>query len=426
MRQCLLLWVVGCLFMAAAVRASDVTPYVESLGIPFAGRYGEGEEIYARNVWDLQAFEGRLYIGAGNYDNTGPAPNAGPVPIMAWDPAKEMFIREGVADEEQIDRFEVINGRLYIPGTDPRENWDLGNLYRREPDGRWLKLRTIPRAIHTLALTGHEGRLYAGLGAKHTVSRYVDVKGYGSAVAVSEDAGADWRLLPLGGFRLCAFLHVQGRLYAVDVLPGPGIERWVSKHDRENYYAPVYELDSSKRIFQRRTDLSAERLFPETEDVRVRASVIDRVVMFGTSAVYTGSSGYVPFGLYRADSLSRGSIRVSRIRLPEETRPRDLLERDGTLFVLLDRPAANGGVQIHVLAGRDPEQWSEVLHFSAPTFARSFELLDGNFYFGLGCKVKHPSKWRQEELHPATGKLLRVKGKHARFPPEKTPPDDLE
>lgn len=418
MRQYLPFWLIACLFMAGAVRASDVTPYVESLGIPFAERYQGGEEIYARNVWDLQAFEGRLYIGAGNYNNKGPASNAGPVPIMAWDPPKGRFVREGVADEEQIDRFEVIRGKLYIPGTDPRESWDFGNLYRREQNGRWLKLRTIPRAIHTLALTGHDGRLYAGISAKATVPWYVEFKGYGSAIAVSEDGGADWRFLPLGGFRLSAFLHVRGRLYAVDVLPGPGLERWVSEHARENYYAPVYELDPSKGGFQRRIDLSVERLFPETEDVRGRASVVDRVVTFGDSAVYTGSGGHGPFGLYRADSLSRGSIRVSRIRLPDKTRPRDLLERKGTLFILLERPAANNVFQISVLASRDLVQWSEVLHFSAPTFARSFELLDGDFYFGLGCEVKNPSKWRQEDLHPATGKLLRIKGKHARLPPK--------
>jgi len=64
MRWYLLFWLIICLFMPEAVRASDVTPYVESLGIPFAGGYRGGEEIYARNVWDLQSFEGRLYIGA--------------------------------------------------------------------------------------------------------------------------------------------------------------------------------------------------------------------------------------------------------------------------------------------------------------------------------------------------------------------------
>ncbi len=61
MKRYLLFCLITCWFMVAVVRSSDVTPYVESFEIPFAERYRGGEEIYARNVWDLQAFEGRLY-----------------------------------------------------------------------------------------------------------------------------------------------------------------------------------------------------------------------------------------------------------------------------------------------------------------------------------------------------------------------------
>lgn len=72
------------LLAASPVHPSDVTMHVESLDIPFAVRYPAGADIYARNVWDLQAFKGRIYVGGGNWDNKGPAPNAGPVPILAW------------------------------------------------------------------------------------------------------------------------------------------------------------------------------------------------------------------------------------------------------------------------------------------------------------------------------------------------------
>jgi hypothetical protein len=277
-RIVLFLWLTVCLLLPVTARAADVTLYVESLGIPFAKRYPDGDTIFARNVWDLQAFAGRLYIGAGNWDNRGPAPNAGPVPIVTWDPQEKRFVREGIADEEAIERFEVINGRLYIPGTDPRGGWDFGNLYRREADGHWTKFRTIPHAIHTFALTGYDGRLYAGLGAEDTVPWYTDFKRYGSAIAVSKDDGASWRFLPLGGYRLHAFLHVRHRLYGVEVLPGPGLARWLASHGRNAFYAPVYELDSSQGNFERRPDLNAERLFPETDEVSGHASVVDRVL----------------------------------------------------------------------------------------------------------------------------------------------------
>jgi hypothetical protein len=42
--------------------------------------------------------------------------------------------------------------------------------------------------------------------------------------------------------------------------------------------------------------------------------------------------------------------------------------------------------------------WNEVLCFSAPTFGWSFEIPNGDFYFGLGCEVDDPGNWKQEEL----------------------------
>ena len=404
--------VIWVLISASAVQPADVTTHVEFLGIPFSGRYSSGQDIYARNVWDLQAFKGRIYVGGGNWDNKGPAPNAGPVPILAWDSKTETIVCEGQVDDEEISRFEVIAGKLYIPGADARQSWDFGNLYCREPDGRWQKRRTIPRAIHVFALTGYKGLLYAGLKATDTVPWYVDFKGYGAAVAVSENGGRSWDFLPIGGFAVFDFLRVDGCLYAMDLTTGPGLKKWVSKQGRKNYYAPVYALDTLKGRFVRRPDLDAAHLFPNTHEAPERACGVHRPVLFGQSALYIGVSGNGPFGLYRAKSLREGEIRTARIPLPQGTIPRDLLVRKNAVFVLLQGPAADkNGVQIRVLASGDLDNWIDLLQLTAPTFARSFELLNGDFYFGLGCKVKFRSEWQQDKLHPETGSLLRVEGR---------------
>ena len=130
------------------------------LGIPLGDRYSRRAWIYARNVWDLQAHEGRLYIGGGNSSNVGPATNAGPVPLVSYDPDTGGFVQESTVDDEQIDRFRVIAGRLHIPGHDPTESWDWGNDYVLGSTG-WEKRRTIPRAIHTYDLALAGGRLFA-------------------------------------------------------------------------------------------------------------------------------------------------------------------------------------------------------------------------------------------------------------------------
>ena len=106
---------------------NDVTADVELLGNPFIDRYAD--RIYARNVWDIQAFNGIVYLGSGNSSNEGPDRNAGPVDVWHFDPDRNAFVNEFTVDEEQIDIFRIIDGKLYIPGHDPLESWQLGNFY---------------------------------------------------------------------------------------------------------------------------------------------------------------------------------------------------------------------------------------------------------------------------------------------------------
>ena len=103
----------------------------------------KAEYAYARNVWDIQVFGDKIYLGHGNSSNRGPARNAGPVKVISYHPRSDRFKKEFTVDEEQIGRYRIIGNQLQIPGHDPRESWDLGNFYRLT-DKRWKKVRTIP------------------------------------------------------------------------------------------------------------------------------------------------------------------------------------------------------------------------------------------------------------------------------------------
>ncbi len=73
----------------------DRTAEVVTLGNPFAERFEASEQRYARNVWVIESFGGKLYFGHGNSSNKGPASNAGQInsegrpgiDIWTWDPA---------------------------------------------------------------------------------------------------------------------------------------------------------------------------------------------------------------------------------------------------------------------------------------------------------------------------------------------------
>lgn len=379
------------------VTSHDVTAQVERLGNPLTQRYPRGEAIYARNVWDLQAFDGRLYLGAGNSSNIGPAQNAGPVPVVAYVPETGRFQREFIVEDEQIDRYYVFDNALYLPGHDPRESWQLGNLYRLQANSKWKKYRTIPGAIHTYALAFQAGVLYAGLG---TGGRG---RGPVSALAMSIDKGKTWTRTILDGYRIHSFLRLSGHLYATDVYSSAD-EAWTA----------TYEIQTPDVLIPR-PDLDKRVLLPDLHARRRRGRVV-KPASWGEKAVYIGAyrhndHQFLPVAVYIASSLRKGAVDIQRLPLPRQQRPWDLLVREGVLYVLLDEKT-DDGYRVRVLASDDGRSWQEMFSFRAASFARSFELLNGDWYFGLGCTVENLRDWQQEELHPDTGTILRVRGKY--------------
>ena len=180
----------------------------------------------------------------------------------------------------------------------------------------------------------------------------------------------------------------------------------------ELVHANVYEFDG-RESFDARTDLDDATIFPDTRLREDESARILRSASFGRTAVYSGGffcNGHaIPFGMFAASSLERDAVDIRRIELPDDAKPWDLMVRNGKVYVLLDSPAEERHL-IRVIASPDLRKWVEVLRFRAPTFARSFELLDGDFYFGLGCEIADPYNWTVEELHADTGEILRIRG----------------
>lgn len=403
-------FVAGCALVPAGRYAvPDVTARLERLGIPLEARYPSDAMVFARNPWSLRAWQGRLYIGCGNAANEGPAQNAGPVPVCCYDPALGTFLTEATLDDEQIDLILTApDGSLVIPGCDPRSGWDLGTLHRRTPGGKWTTLRTIPDGVHTLALAWHEGRLWAGIGRPH-----------GSAVVVSADDGLTWSVAATGRFhRVYGFLAAGGTLCAIERVPGSGRIPLVRPSDPDG---PAWAWECADDTAVPRRDLTARVLFPDVQLHPHATARISRSAATAAGAVYIGATVHNdlharPFGLYVARSLRRDAVDIRAANLQGAGDPWDVISRDGSAWVLAQKPVAHG-FAVTVLESRDLELWTPRFTFRAPALVRSFERLDGDFYFGLGCDVERPASWSPAELAPETGLLLRLRRPTATAPP---------
>lgn len=443
----------------SALASREVRP--EQVGNSAALAYPD--QPYARNIWDMEVYDDRLYFGSGNSANTGPSQNAGPAPVVSFDGSR--FRTEFLTSEEQVAVFREIDGELYIPGHDPRppDGLDLGNYYRYVCATKcdWVKFRNIPQGLHAYDVREYRGALVvSGGSANQPISAWVSRDGgktwdaagllTNSDYATPDNPSGTFSGYAPAGSRLWSLFELGGELYA------SGGAILVPTAGSTLRAATLFRFDADEGGFHPVSVVPAEQaaggrdvfeavnidLFPDFEETgeaevlpelfggmtifipdfsRVpRIGIVQRATNIGESTVYIGATVYndhqwIPFGLYAAT----GPDDIHSIPLPGGYQPYDILPMAGDVYVLTNRRESNGKYQVGVFrsSGDDLREWQLLFTFRAPTFARSFEYYRDSFYFGLGTEVSNPELEGAEaeqvwaaELSSAAGDVLRVRG----------------
>jgi len=366
----------------AATDGNNVTFTVESLGIPLLLRWPA--DPYARNVWDLHLHQNKIHVGCGNSSNNLPSPNAGPVAVAAFDLTTKSWGYQGLAPgwnwipEEQIDRFVVIAGVLLIPGHDPQGLPSFGNFYYRDALDTWHQIGNLPNAVHCYDLLWRPdlGTLFAALGT-----------GTGSlhaSTVISTQNLITWN--PVSSYYLSVpidrtyeFVRIGADDYAVHA--SGALERLVP----------------ASGVFVAAGSLQAN-LFPPGVQSPSPWPRLHRPVEFNGETVYIAGveeNDHQVAPLALCSAPAPGQARLHKV----PCQVRDLLVADGRCYALANAPAP-GAWRISVWSTGDLNDWQEDFFFIAPSFARSFEWNEGDFYLGLGCETA--------PLSPQAGEILRV------------------
>ena len=131
------------------------------LGVPSLEKHPAG--VPARCMWDVKVFDGKVYVGMGDYSS-----NTSPTDIWAYDIDTSEWIKSGTVEDEAVLRFIELDGTLVAPGTDPAENWDYGNYYTLK-NGIWEKSRVLPDVIHNFDIVDFDGKRIYGVGADYGI-----------------------------------------------------------------------------------------------------------------------------------------------------------------------------------------------------------------------------------------------------------------
>jgi hypothetical protein len=385
--------ILGCL--DGLVLADDVSQRMEKLGNPLVERYPDGSKFhYARRISDLQHFDRKLYVGHGDWGE-----NSGPTDVWHYDLHAKQFVKQGQIEDEAADHYRVIDGRLYLPGTDPQEDWSRGNFYRQE-NGQWVKHRTLPGAIHNFDIVGVGKTLFA------TVSRLVEQP---QCLMVSTDNGKTWTTYEMPDkTRLPPDTRIQQRLLVLD----------------GNVYVAGIATSGDVKVYRfngQGFDPCTGDMLPGAEkpirDPKVESwsmLALEKTTTFKGKAVYLGSivrSTKDADKPWRSEKTSE--LFVATLSGQHEFRAeRSLADENFTDIAVDDRHCyvvsyrwknkndPQQGAVTTVSVSDDLANWRKLFSFEHETFASAIEVVDGNFYLGLGGT--------REFCAPSTGMILKV------------------
>jgi len=448
-RNCLTAGVVWLVLVVIAnfVRADDVSSRLVELGNKPAESGQRGD---SRNVWDLQAFEAKIYIGMGST-----VVDSGPVPVWGfnhadsrWDEAPETFI-----GQEAIEIYRVIEGRLYIPAADStREATDASKFYRRGLDGSWTHFFST-RSFNTAHIRdlGRQGNLLLGVG--NSRNPHALVRARSGAVAVplmildilqtSDREMLKFQsaisLLPSTerGGRVDADTSQRNRManwfFSIFRLHDGlyASTRWLSwapDHPKPvGVYAPraeyppqvppfpaVVRWDSTLNEWIAPDPATLDRLVPASPDRNIELTLRPyKPVLFGAlwfaplRSYGLGGRDYREAYNQSADFVVKPADGPGlRVEFPDsDALGEAVLVHQGRLYVLanarqsdeeyrvvvyaLDREDARDG-RLDPDTGLEVDAWREVLNFRSSNLARSFARIDDTWYFGLGVAHGEP------------------------------------
>jgi hypothetical protein len=318
---------------------------VVKIGNPTLDRYPVEQDARPRSVWDMHYFNGRIYIGSGDYWS-----NRGPVDIWTYYDGGIGFLKEFTVDEEMVSDFFEFEGKLFIPGNDATEDWSFENLYindpHRTPHPGWVKHRTLSGGLHSLDVALFKGKVYASITRDGTTSQTL----------VSTDMGQTWEPFLE---QYSSFLVFDDFLFVI------GDTNYTYNGITLQTVAPELLLDSWRFSGARTVKFHGGALYSCPLRWGLEAS---RLVFLPSNQVVNGG-------------VAKEIARFTNENV------RDVVVRGDTCYVM----TANEIQQDLLYKGRiytsnDLTNWPMASEFYLPGVPLSFEIMNNRFYVGLGSR----------------------------------------
>ena len=324
----------------------------KELCVQLNNRYKNGE--VARCIWDMYLSGNKIYLGGGDYNL-----NSGPTDICAYDLKTKALVVTGRIQDEAVLTFKEIDGKLYVPGTDPRSNSSKGDYYTLSEDG-WIQHKVLPDTIHNFDLIKFENKLYAGIGGNYGFD----------PVVVSEDGGETFDFIPLykngeelppldnPNFSRCHdFYTLNGKLYGLFCF-------YIDK----TYNYEIFCLEDGKMQYVSSANTLSFSMRPGQRVISAKEEYNGKVYVI-TNSLYSSENG--------SD--------FAKIALPNNEVVSDFIIEKEVMYVLSFNPLTDETFDINIYKYnlKDGEiKLFKSFNYEVP--ALSFIKIKKSFYIGMG------------------------------------------
>lgn len=350
-----------------------------NIGSPYALDFDD-EFYLSRAPADMAVYDGRLFVGAGDYDK-----NTGPIYAHSYDISRGEWKKSATSlPDEQIKRFRIIDGELYITGTDPKDDWEKGNFYRYE-NGEFTTHRVLEGAVHNFDIAKFENKLFFGLGVVGENSPVIVFDGENYSPVTFLRDGEPLSFSQYEIIRVYNFLVFDGNLYA-----------FLSFGDENEAFMDLYVYKNDSFCYQYGSLPSVD--MTETLTINERAFLLMGCNLFTTRDLLTFET--VPLGAPVSDIfLSENELYVlcssKKDSLPTAKEKSSKFESE--------HPTDSENSYINtIFVTTDGKNYDEVVSFETTVLAGSlaYDKESGAFFASLGGY--------DSVLSPDVGKILQI------------------
>ena len=331
----------------------------EYLGNIMMGSYPDdsAQMVFARNVWDMQTYRGKVYFGGGDYDA-----NMGPCDIYCYDSQTGKIDKSASAlPDEQIARFVTADHTVFLPITDNIGSGKGG--YFKLENGVWQCCRYIDGALHCFDMVKYAGRYFAGIGLDYGDN-------LNSAIKASVD-GIHFDNVDIyrDGRKARVDSDSFGRCYDLFTY-GSGLYAYY-RADTGDYFNGLYRYDGESNRFEFISTmflpLNCRNSYENYLTVQSKFEFGGKMFFINNCVICTDD-----FAAYTTLALPHGAV------------ARDGWVRFGKMYITAAVQKGDGRYDNYVFAVDSSGGVEEIICFTAAGYCVSFEYCEDCFLFAIG------------------------------------------